>query len=52
MPDKVLDRIRDDVPLGRLGRPEEVARVVHLLVADAAGCLTGQVSAVTGGQDM
>jgi NAD(P)-dependent dehydrogenase (short-subunit alcohol dehydrogenase family) len=52
VPEKVLDRIRAQVPLGRLGRPNEVARVVHFLAADAAGYVTGQVWAVNGGQDM
>jgi NAD(P)-dependent dehydrogenase (short-subunit alcohol dehydrogenase family) len=52
VPEKVLDRIRGQVPLGRLGRPHEVARVVHFLAADAAGYITGQVWAVNGGQDM
>jgi acetoacetyl-CoA reductase/3-oxoacyl-[acyl-carrier protein] reductase len=52
VPAKVLDGIRAKVPLGRLGRPEEVARVVHFLAADAAGYITGQVWAVNGGQDM
>ena len=52
VPEKVLDGIRAQVPLGRLGRPEEVARVVHFLAADAAGYITGQVWAVNGGQDM
>ena len=52
VPEKVLDRIRSQVPLGRLGRPDEVARVVHFLAADAAGYITGQVWAVNGGQDM
>ena len=52
VPEKVLDRIRGQVPLGRLGRPHEVARVVHFLAADASGYITGQVWAVNGGQDM
>jgi NAD(P)-dependent dehydrogenase (short-subunit alcohol dehydrogenase family) len=52
VPEKVLDGIRKQVPLGRLGRPEEVARVVHFLAADASGYVTGQVWAVNGGQDM
>ncbi|MDP9346243.1 MAG: 3-oxoacyl-ACP reductase FabG [Actinomycetota bacterium] len=52
VPEKVLDGIRAQVPQGRLGRPEEVARVVHFLAADAAGYITGQVWAVNGGQDM
>jgi acetoacetyl-CoA reductase/3-oxoacyl-[acyl-carrier protein] reductase len=52
IPEKVLDRIRAQIPLGRLGRPEEVARVVHFLSADASAYITGQVWAVNGGQEM
>jgi acetoacetyl-CoA reductase/3-oxoacyl-[acyl-carrier protein] reductase len=52
VPEKVLDRIRDQVPLGRLGRPDEVARVVHFLCADASSYITGQLWAVNGGQEM
>jgi NAD(P)-dependent dehydrogenase (short-subunit alcohol dehydrogenase family) len=52
VPEKVLDKIRSDVPLGRLGRPEEIARVVHFLCADSSSYITGQVWAVNGGQDM
>ena len=52
VPEKVLDGIRAQVPVGRLGRPEEVARVVHFLCADASGYITGQVWAVNGGMEM
>ena len=52
VPEKVLDKIRSQIPLGRLGRPDEVARVVHFLSADASAYITGQVWAVNGGQDM
>ena len=52
IPEKVLDKIRAQIPLGRLGRPEEVARVVHFLSADASSYITGQVWAVNGGQEM
>jgi acetoacetyl-CoA reductase/3-oxoacyl-[acyl-carrier protein] reductase len=52
IPDKVLDKLRQQIPLGRLGRPEEVARVVHFLSADASSYITGQVWAVNGGQEM
>ncbi|MBI2000510.1 MAG: 3-oxoacyl-ACP reductase FabG [candidate division NC10 bacterium] len=37
------------VPLGRAGRPEEIASVVVFLVSDAASYLTGQVIYVNGG---
>ena len=54
VPEKVLDGIRAKIPLGRLGRghPEEAARVVHLLAADASSYITGQVWVVNGGVDM
>jgi acetoacetyl-CoA reductase/3-oxoacyl-[acyl-carrier protein] reductase len=52
MPDKALDRVRSQIPIGRLGRPEEVARVVAFLAADGSGYITGQVWAVNGGLDM
>jgi NAD(P)-dependent dehydrogenase (short-subunit alcohol dehydrogenase family) len=52
IPEKVLDKIRAQIPVGRLGRPEEVARVVHFLCADASSYITGQVWAVNGGQEM
>jgi NAD(P)-dependent dehydrogenase (short-subunit alcohol dehydrogenase family) len=52
VPEKVLDGIRAQVPVRRLGRPEEVARVVHFLAADASSYITGQVWAVNGGHDM
>jgi acetoacetyl-CoA reductase/3-oxoacyl-[acyl-carrier protein] reductase len=52
MPDKALDRVRAQIPLGRLGRPEEVARVVGFLAADQSAYITGQVWAVNGGMDM
>jgi NAD(P)-dependent dehydrogenase (short-subunit alcohol dehydrogenase family) len=49
VPEKVLDGIRKQIPIGRLGKPEEVARVVHFLCADASSYITGQVWAVNGG---
>ncbi len=52
VPEKVLDKIRSEIPLGRLGRADEVARVVHFLSADASAYITGQVWAVNGGQEM
>jgi NAD(P)-dependent dehydrogenase (short-subunit alcohol dehydrogenase family) len=52
VPQKVLDRLVDQIPCGRLGRPEDIARVVHFLAADASSYITGQVWAVNGGMDM
>ena len=52
VPETVLEGIRAKVPLGRLGQPEEIARVVHFLAADASSYITGQVWGVNGGLDM
>jgi 3-oxoacyl-(acyl-carrier-protein) reductase len=52
VPEKVLDGIRAQVPLERLGKPEEVARVVEFLSSDAASYVNGQVWAVNGGMYM
>jgi acetoacetyl-CoA reductase/3-oxoacyl-[acyl-carrier protein] reductase len=52
VPQKVLDGILAKIPLGRLGQPEEIARVVHFLAADASSYITGQTWGVNGGLDM
>lgn len=52
IPEKVMQKIVAQIPLGRLGKPEEVARVVHFLAADASSYITGQVWGVNGGMDM
>jgi acetoacetyl-CoA reductase/3-oxoacyl-[acyl-carrier protein] reductase len=52
IPGKVLDRLLAQIPVGRLGMPEEIARVVCFLAADASAYITGQVWAVNGGLDM
>jgi len=44
-----LDRILPNVPLGRIGRPEEVAGTVDFLLGEDAGYITGQVIGVNGG---
>jgi NAD(P)-dependent dehydrogenase (short-subunit alcohol dehydrogenase family) len=52
IPGRLLDRIRAQIPVGRLGRPEEVARVVSFLAHDDSAYITGQIWAVNGGMDM
>jgi acetoacetyl-CoA reductase/3-oxoacyl-[acyl-carrier protein] reductase len=52
IPDKVLEGIKAKIPLGRLGRPDEIARVVHFLAADQSSYITGAVWAANGGMDM
>ncbi|MFE9322247.1 SDR family oxidoreductase [Nocardia sp. NPDC052278] len=52
IPDKVMARLTAQIPVGRAGRPDEIARVVHFLAADASSYITGQVWSVNGGMDM
>jgi acetoacetyl-CoA reductase len=52
VPEKVLDNLRSQIPLHRLGKPEEVARAVYFLAGDEAGYVTGQVIGVNGGMEM
>jgi acetoacetyl-CoA reductase/3-oxoacyl-[acyl-carrier protein] reductase len=52
VPEKVLNGIKEQIPVGRLGRPDEIARVVHFLVADQSSFITGAIWGVNGGMDM
>ena len=52
IPEKAMARILSRIPMGRIGRPEEVARVVRFLAADTSSYITGQVWGVNGGYDM
>ncbi|HKM68788.1 MAG TPA: acetoacetyl-CoA reductase [Stellaceae bacterium] len=48
----VLEKIVARIPVGRLGKPEEIARAVLFLVADEAGFITGSTLSINGGQHM
>jgi NAD(P)-dependent dehydrogenase (short-subunit alcohol dehydrogenase family) len=52
VPEKVLDKLKGQIPLRRFGRPEEVARIVRFLAADESSYITGQIWGVNGGMDM
>ena len=49
IPDKVMDQMRAEVPLRRLGRPEEIANVYAFLASDEASYVNGAVLEVAGG---
>ena len=49
IPDKVLQQMRDQVPLHRLGKPEEIANVYAFLASDEASYVNGAVLEVSGG---
>jgi len=48
----ILEKIVSNIPVGRLGQPQEIARAVCFLVADQAGFITGETLSVNGGQHM
>jgi acetoacetyl-CoA reductase len=52
VPANVLEKIVARIPVGRLGKAEEIARGVVFLVADGAGFVTGSTLSINGGQHM
>ena len=51
-PAVLTEKILPLIPVGRLGEPEEVARIVTFLAADDAGFITGSTLSANGGQYM
>ena len=52
LPESVKEKMLTDIPLGRMGEPEDVARAVLFLASDQASYITGQVVNVDGGMVM
>ena len=52
VPPAVLEKIVARIPVGRLGRSDEIARGVMFLVSDDAGFVTGSTLSINGGQHM
>jgi acetoacetyl-CoA reductase len=50
VPEKVREAIVSQIPTGRLGEPEEIARAVVFLVSDDAGFINGSTITANGGQ--
>ncbi|MGD8585986.1 MAG: SDR family oxidoreductase [Chloroflexota bacterium] len=49
---EMMAKWRREIPMERLGRPEEIGRVVLFLCSDAASYMTGSTVAVDGGKVM
>jgi acetoacetyl-CoA reductase len=49
MPEDVLAKVVAQIPVGRLGEPDEIARVVEFLADPDSGYITGEVYGINGG---
>ena len=49
LPDKAKEAMMQQIPMGRIGKPEDVAAVVEFLASDSASYITGQVIHINGG---
>ncbi len=52
IPEPALAKVVEKIPQRRLGRPDEVARVVRFLLEDDSSYITGAVYSINGGLDM
>jgi 3-oxoacyl-[acyl-carrier protein] reductase len=49
--DEFIERMTKDIPLGRLGQPDDIARVVSFLASPESGWINGQVIKANGGRN-
>jgi NAD(P)-dependent dehydrogenase (short-subunit alcohol dehydrogenase family) len=52
IPPFMLNSLQEQIPMHRMGQPDEIARVVSFLAQDASSYITGQIWGVNGGIDM
>jgi 3-oxoacyl-[acyl-carrier protein] reductase len=52
IPEKIMEKILKKIMLGRLGNPEEVAKLVYFLSSDDSTYITGEVININGGLNM
>ena len=52
LPEEIKAKILASVPLGRIGKPDDIANAVKFLVSEDAGYITGHVLAINGGMYM
>ena len=50
LPDEAIRKVVGETPLGRLGRPEEIAAVIRFLLSEESSFLTGHTLAASGGR--
>lgn len=50
VPEKILESIISQIPVGRLGKPDEIARAVEFLCSDDSSFITGSTLSINGGQ--
>jgi len=52
VPEEIREGIRKNIPVGRFGKPEDIARVVSFLASEDSGFITGANISANGGQHM
>lgn len=52
VPEEVMKKIIDQIPVRRLGQPDEIARAVSFLVSSESGFITGETMSINGGHNM
>ena len=50
MSDERAEEVKDDVPMGRAAKPEEVAEAIYFLLSDASSYCSGSTLSITGGR--
>ncbi|MBO6602845.1 MAG: SDR family oxidoreductase [Roseicyclus sp.] len=51
-PQEIVDKVIAETPLGRVGRPEDIAAAVAFLLSQEAGFITGEILGVSGGYQL
>ena len=52
VPDKIMEEIISQIPIGRLGRADEISRLVRFLASPDSGFITGETISINGGHHM
>ncbi len=52
IPTEILDGIKAQIPVGRLGEPTEIAELIAFLINETSGYITGSNISINGGQHM